>query len=112
MTRRGRDYSSSVADVRPQPARRHESHLIALRIGAQHPRHVLHVVQGRVVAVDILGVAGDPEADAAADAAAVDDFVAQARALDDGSEAAGEAERWLTVIDGAAANSQAHRSVL
>lgn len=81
-----------------------------LRFGSERSTQAISSMsyRERMVGVDILGAAVDDEPDAATEDAAVDDFVAQARALDDRGRATGEAERRLAVIDGTAANLDAH----
>jgi hypothetical protein len=84
---------------------------VLLRIGPEHPCDLLHGAQRWLTAIGVLRALGDRKRDpvaAVGQLAALDDLVAQAGSLDDGREAAGEAERGFAVAGGPPANLDAH----
>jgi hypothetical protein len=100
-TTRSRDDAKQSIRFRDKPTLRlqilrgHEAHTMALRVGLQNPCSFFHLVQTRMLAIDVIATGCDWKRDSVAliaECSALDDLVAQARAANDGGVPAGVAE--------------------
>lgn len=82
--------------------RANEADRVALRVRAQHPGDILHVPEGWVLAVQVVGARGHGERDSGVEPAALHDAVGRTDSGGNGGVTARQAERWFAVGGGAA----------
>ena len=101
-----------VAIPRLQSFGLNETDAVSLRVRSQDPGDFLHFAERGQTKVGVPGTGSDWERDPASvsvEAAAIDDLLSEARALNDGGVTASHAEGRFTVLDRASSDLDPHR---